>query len=202
MGNSKVFDTVILTAGSSTRMGYDKAFAKVGETSLLEICLNRYSEAGVRRMGVVCNNLLLGNNDFQLILRNYMHTVTTVNEFPDRGRNSSIRCGLETLSLDAPVFIQNIDNLPPSVSEIKDLLHALPSATTCVVPNIQGRNGHPVLIGADVAKKFIESSDESSFRTFLTGYTRRLFSINNPLLLYNINTPLALEELTKKGLYP
>jgi molybdenum cofactor cytidylyltransferase len=197
-GDTETFEAIILTAGRSERMGAPKALLVYNHITLLEACLENYSTAHAQKIIVVCNQKLAMSDVFNAIILRFPRARVTINRGADEGRHTSVLCGLNALTKGAHALIQNIDNPAPHPSEIISMLTALPNAGCCVVPNIAGKNAHPVLLGHRVAQHLRKTPDsKESLRTLMAQFPRRILPMQNQLLTLNLNTPADFARYTR-----
>jgi CTP:molybdopterin cytidylyltransferase MocA len=63
------------------------------------------------------------------------------------------------------------------------------------VPEFKGRGGHPVLISAKIKQIIIEQNEINiNFKDLLSRYTKCMVKVDNPEVLYNINTEPEYEQ--------
>ena len=101
---------LILSGGTSERMGVPKAFLKIGDITFLEKIVSAYCLAGIDKIIVVLNRNLFSGADIGLMLNTVKNIEFVCNSAPELGRFYSIKLGLQKLSHPGYCFIQNIDN--------------------------------------------------------------------------------------------
>lgn len=198
MGISGTFDALILSAGKSSRMGSDKALVRSQEHNLLEGCLFAYNTSGARQITVVVHDDLAKNHAYLNTLSQFPRARTSINKHHLKGRNSSILCGLKSQESYAPLFIQNIDNPPPSFQLMQQMLQSLPATMAVAMPWYKGKSGHPVLLSAALAQALPRLlKGTQPLRDVLRCYPRLLIQASPLHTQFNINTPEALDAYTK-----
>lgn len=185
----KQVSCVILSAGSSLRMGSHKALlAYDQELNFLQKITGTYSQAGVEEVIVVVNaELLLLIRQANVSLPQNVKLV--VNQQPGLGRFYSLQTGLKAIQPGHSCFFQNIDN--PFVSEeILERLISCSREADVVKPSFGGKSGHPVLIGPSVIRAIVAEPDcTNRINAFLSGYKLFKFEIQDARILANINQP-------------
>lgn len=139
---------LILAAGLSTRMGQSKPLTKFLDNNLIDQTIKTMYDAGIDHIHVVTGfeqervEAYLQAND----LFNRIHTIWN----PNYGNGSiltSIKTGLPRLKEFDYVFIQLVDLpciLPETYQKLWETM--LASGKKAVIPTVDGRRGHPVLI--------------------------------------------------------
>lgn len=192
----KQVSCVILSAGSSRRMGCHKALLPYDkDRNFVQKITSVYLEAGIEQIIVVVNEELLklisGN---QIALSEKVQLV--VNESPDLGRFFSLQTGVKLIPRDNYCFFQNIDNLHSNLSLLHQLM--LYTGDADVIKPVFGKQaGHPVLFNKRVTS-CICSAEGSDIRidAFLKQFKCKKIHVSEPGIRMNINTP---EDYLKAG---
>jgi CTP:molybdopterin cytidylyltransferase MocA len=192
---------IILAGGRSERYGSPKGLAKVCNETLLFSHISTFAQVGTHCVVVLGfftepylteierTNAHIGNSKF---MAEY-----TVNKTFDLGPFSSIQCGLAKLLLEARygVFIQPVDNGIVPSSLYNQLFVASEHGKYSVIPEWQGKGGHPVFISADLTARLRTVDPLSEFarldyqlRAEPIGKVRRLPTQNSDILV-NKNLP-------------
>ncbi len=126
-----------------------------------------------------------------------------VNPAPERGRSSSLRCGLEALPADCAVLIHPCDVPLLSAQAVATLVEAWQGhprrdelAARLVTPS--GRGGHPLLLGGTRAAEARALGDQDSLRTLLHRDPRTRLDVvlrGDPGPFLDVDTPEQLELL-------
>ena len=176
---------IILAGGRSERYGSPKGLAKVGSETLLFSHISAYAQVGRQIMVVVgfytepyIAELERTKDQLAMPHVNYEYTV---NKAYDLGPLSSIQCGLAELSTAAKsgVFIQPVDTGIVEPSLFTELFSASENGTYSVIPEWQGKGGHPVFISAELTSRLLTLNPKSArldveLRTPPEGMVRRL----------------------------
>ena len=192
----KQVSCVILSAGSSRRMGCHKALLPYDkDRNFVQKITSVYLEAGIEQIIVVVNEELLklisGN---QIALSEKVQLV--VNESPDLGRFFSLQTGVKLIPRDNYCFFQNIDNLHSNLSLLHQLMLYTGDADV-IKPVFDKQAGHPVLFNKRVTSR-ICSAEGSDIRidAFLKQFKCKKIHVSDPGIRMNINTP---EDYLKAG---
>lgn len=187
-------NVIVLVSGQSQRMGKEKALLPFFESkSFINHIIDSYLSCNVSKIIVVVNQ---NNRDLILkeIGRRILNVTLVVNTRTEEGRLSSILAGLTKIDNDFGVFIQNIDNPFVNVQLIKGILKKYDS-NAFVVPQYQGKNGHPLLLGASLVLKLRnESIVKTDFKSFLNQHRKKYFKSKEEGISANINDTSEYEK--------
>jgi len=180
---------IILSAGSSARMGTHKALLKFdSERNFLQKITETYSLAGIEQVIVVVNSEL-----FKLIKKSDLtlskKVLLVMNGKPELGRFYSLQTGIKHLKTGNYCFFQNIDN-PFTSEELLSEMIIHNNKSDVIVPVFQNRAGHPVLISPVVAQEILNAPDLGlRINLFLKRFEIDKVKISDHTILLNINSP-------------
>jgi len=180
---------IILAAGLSNRMGYDKLHLLMGaKSSFLSHILSGFLSFG-------CSPVVVVVNAQSEQMARYITegaggtTAIVVNEEPEKGRFRSLQLGLKITGSSCPVFVHNVDNPFVDAGLLQRMLQAAPEGDF-VVPVFGSKGGHPVLINPPVAQQAVLCSDPSAaLNLFLKDFKKVRVPATDSRVLLNINTP-------------
>ena len=190
---------IILAAGESSRMGADKALLVYRGKTFLENIIAALREAGVRRVIVV-----LGHNaDLIQQSVNLSEVEVAVNQDYRRGQTSSLQAGLRVLAAGEPdgIVLCLIDHPVISADTIGILIqHFKPNSRPVVVPQMQGRHGHPVLVGREVFSQIAALGPDDGADTVIHKYRDRteFVEVTDPGILIDVDDPESYLNLTTR----
>ena len=152
--DKKTISAVILSAGSSSRMGCTKALLDMGGQPALSLLVCTIREAGITDITVVTGH----NSDELRPVLERLTVCQAVNPAPENGMFSSILAGLKNIGNDTgPVLLFPADIPAVSADTISEVLRR--SEPGCfAVPTFMEKKGHPLLIPI-----FSVQSEERSF---------------------------------------
>ena len=200
MGRSLSFCAVILAAGESSRMGRDKALlpwplegarTRTGETFL---------SAAIRILAPHVDLVLVvaGKNEAALAPIVYARGASlVVNPDPGRGQFSSLQTGLHEVlnrGRDA-AMITLVDRPPVESATIEFLLsefeQALARTMWAVVPEHQGKHGHPILAGREMIEAFLRAPATANARDIEHAHQDKIsyIPVDDPNVTLNVDTP-------------
>ena len=212
---------VILAAGESTRMGRDKALlawppegssearseAKSAKGGAASSGIGTILSAAIQALSQFCDMVIVvaGNNEAALEPVAYGCGAFLVrNPNPERGQFSSLQTGLqEVLSRGRDsAMVTLVDRPPPSAETLRQLAGEFQKkdhSVWAVVPEYQGKHGHPILIGRELMEAFLRAPATGNAREIEHANQQRIVYVatGDPLVAANVDTP---EEYAKIGL--
>ena len=192
MTRSSSLAGVILAAGASTRMGEDKALLQYGGRSFLAGAIQLLQNACDFVVVVVGKNIELLR---PVIYQNSAYLV--LNPQPENGQFSSLRLGLQAVldrGRDA-ACLTLVDRPPAQAATVQTIknhfLRSSPETTWAVVPQVDGKHGHPVIFAREMIEVFLRANPESNAREMEHQYQDRIdyLDVRDPHVILNINTP-------------
>jgi len=187
---------IILSAGSSIRMGTNKALLKFdSEKTFLQKITETYLLAGIDQVIVVVNSELYKLiNESNLALSEQVKLV--VNHKPELGRFYSLQTGAKHAEHGNSCFFQNIDNPFSTEKLLRELIFHKGEADV-LLPAFQNKTGHPVLISPLVIQNVNTGCDyELRIDEFLKQFTQKRIDTQDNRILLNINSK---EDYLKAG---
>jgi CTP:molybdopterin cytidylyltransferase MocA len=189
------FSAIIPAAGTSGRMGHDKALLPIGNgMTFSEHLVNCFLEYGCKPV------VLVVNEQFDTTPFQEENQLIVVNRHLGKGRTWSVHLGLKQLPEGCSCFIQNVDN-PFLEPGLLDKLLASVNHDGYAVPVCQGHGGHPILLGhtmVDLLRRRLR--DSGDFRQALQRFARVEVPYPDERILSNINTPVDYGEFLRRNL--
>jgi molybdenum cofactor cytidylyltransferase len=195
---------VILAAGESTRMGRDKALlAWPPDAPPLKGVAAAPSgtilSAAIHALSQFCDMVIVvgGKNESALEPIAYGCGAFLVrNPNPERGQFSSLQTGLqEVLSRGRDsAMVTLVDRPPPSAETLSQLageFQRKAHSVWAVVPEYQGKHGHPILIGRELMEAFLRAPATANAREIEHANQQRIVyvGVDDPLVVANVDTP-------------
>ncbi|MFZ0799539.1 MAG: nucleotidyltransferase family protein [Terriglobales bacterium] len=204
MGRTSAFCGLILAAGESSRMGRDKALlpwppqptSSTTSSALADTFLSAAIRLFFSHVDVVL--VVAGKNEAALAPIVYANGASlVVNPEPERGQFSSLRVGLqEVLSRGRDAaMITLVDRPPLQPATLATLESAFERAAThrkwAVIPEYQGKHGHPILAGREMIEAFLRAPETSNARDVEHAHQSEIeyVPMDDPLVAVNIDTP-------------
>ena len=119
-----------------------------------------------------------------------------VNPDPGQGQFSSLQVGLRQVLNRGrdTAFITLVDRPPASAATLQALRNAFlaaPRRIWAVVPEIQGKHGHPYVAGRDLIERFLREPVTGNARDVEHRHREHIqyLAVDDPNVALNINTP-------------
>jgi molybdenum cofactor cytidylyltransferase len=212
MGRAPSLCGVILAAGESTRMGADKALLPwppiaPGATPTGQTFLS----AAIQALSLFNDMVIVvaGKNAQSLAPLVYANGgVLVTNPAPERGQFSSLQIGLqEVLSHGRDAAMVTLVDRPPVTSATLHDLHAafvqaLARGTWAVVPEYQGKHGHPILVTREMIEAFLKAAPTASARDIEHQNQAHIeyVPVTDPFVAMNVDTPADYAALSTPAL--
>jgi len=213
MARTPSFCGVILAAGESLRMGRDKALLPWPRQAVDTGATETFLSAAIRLFFSHVNEVLVvvGKNESALSPVIYANGASSVvNPDPARGQFSSLQVGLhEVLNRGRDAAMITLVDRPPVRSEtIETLELAFELAAThrkwAVIPEYQGKHGHPILIGREMLEVFLRAPATSNARDVEHAHQSDIeyIPVDDPYVATNVDTPEQYDSLSHSLLLP
>jgi molybdenum cofactor cytidylyltransferase len=197
------FVGIVLAAGASSRMGTEKA--------LLQYAGQSFLTGAIELLQIACDFVVVvtGNNTDllrPLIEQNSAYLVR--NWQPELGQFSSLRLGLQAV-LDQgcdTACLTLVDRPPARVSTLLELkqrfLRTSSESTWAVVPQYEGKRGHPVIFGRKMIEALLRANPNSNARDVVHQDQNRIeyVVVDDARVELNINTPEQYSILPQPAL--
>ncbi len=199
---------VILAAGESTRMGREKALLpwppQISPTSRNIPSSATLLSAVIEALGQYCEMVIVvaGNNEPALRPVAYgSGAFLARNPAPERGQFSSLQTGLHEVinrGRDA-AMVTLVDRPPATAATLQKLIDAFEGRvrnTWAVVPEFEGKHGHPILIGREMIEIFLRSPASGNAREIEHSNQQRIMyvPVDDSRVTVNMNTPEDYER--------
>ena len=187
-------------------MGRDKAllpWPRAGVTTPAETFLSAAIRLFSSHVDIVL--VVAGKNEHELAPAVYAQGASlVVNPDPARGQFSSLQTGLhDVLNRGRDAAMITLVDRPPVRSETIETLdaafeEALHRGKWAVVPEYQGKHGHPILAGREMIEAFLKAPDSSNAREVEHAHRDKIVyvSVDDPLVAANVDTPEEYAALT------
>jgi len=182
-------ECVILAAGSSSRLGMDKALVDVGSQTLISWISRRLSSR-VANITIVANE-----SNFAGISKIMSGVNVILNHNPHEGRTGSLKVGIDSIDSsglkDYRLLVVPVDRPGFSDSTLDRLICS--EETSC--PMKEGRGGHPLVLAFEDVDKVRKSSANLPLREVIEASR---FEVLDRFLELNIDTPEDIINLQEK----
>ncbi len=190
-------------------MGRDKALLPWPPPSASSATTGTFLSAAIQFLLPRVDEVLVvaGNNEAALAPIVYANGASlVVNPEPDRGQFSSLQVGLqEVLNRGRDAAMVTLVDRPPVRTETLDTLKAAferaitkPHRKWAVVPEYQGKHGHPVILAREMIAEFLKAPEISTARDVEHAHQSEIeyVPVDDPMVTLNVNTPAQYAGLT------
>lgn len=199
MGRAPSLCAVILAAGESGRMGRDKALLAWPPGPTVSPS-GTFLSAAIKALGPHVDLVIVvaGKNHDNLAPVVYATGGFLVaNPWPERGQFSSLQVGLrEVLNRGRDAAVVTLVDRPPVLSETLEQLlgcfgEVVDRGKWAVVPEYQGRHGHPMVIGRELMEIFLKAPAAATARDIEHQHQPQIqyLEVNDAFVTLNVNTP-------------
>jgi len=168
-------------------MGFPKLLLAQNGVLLVEKMINRLSESGWDRMGVIVSDEKL----VSFIDNRFPDTDVLFNHDPDRGMISSIRIGLDWADDNAAGLLTWAVDHPLVGSDVLRSIRSTATMNRIVIPLYNNRRGHPTWWGKSCYELLRSTRADQGARQLLRLPEMNIFElrVEDEAVLHNINTP-------------
>jgi molybdenum cofactor cytidylyltransferase len=180
---------VLLAAGRSRRMGAFKPLLPFGGVSVVEACIESLRGAGVLEIVVVVGPR---GAEVRAALAHVPELSFAVNEEAGSEMGVSLARGVEALLEEtSAVLVALVDYPAVPPSEVKRLVEARrDTGARLVVPEWQGRGGHPVLVDLRLRDELLSLSPENGLRSLFDAHRAEVLRVraHSPYVTRDMDT--------------
>ena len=178
---------ILLAAGRSRRMGAFKPLLPFGQTTVIQSCVGNLREAGIENIVIVVGHqaqvLMETLNDRDLSF--------AFNPDPESEMGASIAWGIRELSIETKATLISLTDqpaVPPEV--IRTIAEQWNSGAKLVIPEFQGRGGHPVLVDLRFREELLNLDPNLGLKSFFDAHRDevRRVPVNSPYIARDMDT--------------
>ena len=177
-------------------MGRDKALLPWPPAALADTFLSSAIHLFFSHVDEVL--VVVGNNEAAVAPVVYANGASlVVNPDPTRGQFSSLRIGLrEVLKRGRDAAMITLVDRPPVQAETLETLESafervIAQRKWAVIPEYQGKHGHPILAGREMLEAFLRAPETSNAREVEHAHQSQIeyVPVGDPLVALNVDTP-------------
>ncbi len=190
----KKIESILLSAGQSSRMGTEKALLEIDGKMLISIILEKMLSFSTKVYIILGDNL---ENVRQVVKKENFPSEKIefiFNEKHHLGMFSSILKGFSATTGKHPVLLQMIDQPFVPLAIYKKLIDFLDEEHFIFQPsceiNGKKRAGHPILFSQDFKELILKNQDRSNLREVILLYNkkRKYIEVDDKVIFQNLNT--------------
>ncbi len=184
-----IIDTIILAAGKSRRMGFDKALMEIDGEACIEMHLRKLLPMSEKVVIVLSNNL----DAVREAIAGYPSVKTVYNAQHEMGMFSSVQEGFRHVSGARPVLLQMVDQPGVSSDVYRTLIESWTDSDRIIQPGVVVDGelcaGHPLLFHPDLIETIIGLQRDAILRDVVEREKVRIVQVTDINVMQNLNTP-------------
>ena len=184
---TKDIAAILLAAGRSRRMGAFKPLLPFGQTTVIRSCLQNLQATGIQNIVVVVGHRA---GDVMQSLHD-LHLRFALNPDPESEMSASIACGIRELPIKTKAMLIALTDQPTVSPEvINTVIEQCTSGAKLVIPEFQGRGGHPVLVDLSFRPELLNLDSNLGLKSFFDGHREavRRVPVNSPYIARDMDT--------------
>jgi molybdenum cofactor cytidylyltransferase len=194
-----MISAILLGAGKSKRMGFDKLSLLWGKKTVFERCLETLSRSRVQELVIV---LSLRNKGLRNLLRGKNIKIVT-NPHPGGGMSTSIRRGLQAIHPRSDGILIALGDQPfLKTRTINVLIRTFAQGKgRIIVPSFRGRRGHPVIFHKRYRKELLNLKGDVGGKSVLERYPKNVIivPVKSEGVVKDINTWQDYKKSSRRG---
>ncbi len=181
---------IVLAAGRSSRMGFDKLRTDLGGRPVLAHIVDTIEQAGLPPPHIVTD---ADAAELREILGERELCQTRASD-ARRGMAHSLMAGISALPQDTRAAIICLGDMPFVPASLLQRMAQQATASTILVPMCDGRRGNPITWGSDFFAALLNLSGDTGARSLLEKYRASVvpIHIDDPGIHFDLDTPAAL----------
>jgi CTP:molybdopterin cytidylyltransferase MocA len=178
---------ILLAAGRSSRMGAFKPLLSFGKTTVIRSCIDNLKRGGIGDIVVVLGHRAAEIKEHLADL----HLTFALNRNPDSEMSASIVSGVEKLPPETKATLIALTDHPAVPAEvIATLLATWEAGAKLIIPEYDGRGGHPVLIDLEFRKELQTIDPSRGLKSLFDGHRNEVhrLPVNSPYIARDMDT--------------
>lgn len=167
-----MISAILLAAGESRRMGEFKQLLPLEGKTFVEHCADNLLASQVGEVIVVTG---YRDSEIRRVLVD-RRVIFAHNPEYNLGMASSIKTGLQSVSLDARAFVLALVDQPQIETRVIDRLIEAYRASTplIVIPTYEGKNGHPILLDSRLREEIQRMDSTIGLRQIVKSHSHEI----------------------------
>lgn len=194
-----MISAILLGAGKSRRMGFDKLSLPWGKKTVFERCVETLLRSKVREVVIV---LGVRNKGIKNLLRRRKIKVVT-NPHPEGGMSTSLRRGLQAIHPGSHGILIALGDQPLLKTRTVNALIRIFAQRKggMIVPSFRGRRGHPVIFHKRFRKELLNLRGDVGGRSVLERHTEDVIMVpvKSEGVVKDINTWQDYKVSSRRG---
>ena len=194
-----MISAILLGAGKSRRMGFDKLSLPWGKKTVFECCLETLLRSKVQELVIVLS--LRSKGIRNLFLRKNIKVVS--NPHAEAGMSTSIRRGLQAIHPRSDGILIALGDQPFLKTRTINLLirNFAQGKGGIIVPSFRGRRGHPVIFHKRYRKELLNLKGDVGGKFLLERYPKDVIMVpvKSEGVVKDINTWQDYKKSSKGG---
>ncbi len=192
-------NSVILSGGKSSRMGFDKALVDYNGKILIEHIIEKLEIFSDKIYIVLGHHFDLIKNS----IKPNEKIKFLFNENYELGMFSSIKKAIENIDFNIPFFLQMVDQPFVSNDVYKSIINSYDNNYLLIQPSKNNKKGHPLLFNPDIIEVIKKASLEDNLKNILSNHLTEIkyVEIDDESIFDNINTKELFEQHKNKNSY-
>jgi molybdenum cofactor cytidylyltransferase len=194
-----MISAILLGAGKSKRMGFDKLSLPWGKKTVFERCLETLLRSRVQELVIV---LSLRNKRLRNLLRGGNIKIVT-NPRPRGGMSTSIRRGLQAIHPRSDGILIALGDQPfLKTRTINVLIRTFAQGKgRIIVPSFRGRRGHPVIFHKRYREELLNLKGDVGGKSVLERYPKDVIivPVKSEGVVKDINTWQDYKKSSRRG---
>ena len=178
---------ILLAAGRSSRMGAFKPLLPFGKTTVIRSCIDNLKRGGIGDIVVV-----LGHRAAEIKEHlSDLDLTFALNPDPDSEMSASILSGIERVPPETKAVLIALTDHPAVPAEVvSTLLASWQAGAKLIIPEYDGRGGHPVLIDLEFRKELQTVDPARGLKSLFDGHPRvvQRVPVKSPFIARDMDT--------------
>lgn len=168
-------------------MGAFKPLLPFGKTTVVQSCIDYLREGGIEEIVVV---LGYRAEEVEKIL-NDQHLHFALNSDPESAMSASIACGIRRLPPETQAVLIALTDQPAIPADVvKVLTSQWESGNELIIPEFQGRGGHPVLVNLNFRSELLSLDPDRGLKSLFDAHREqvRRIAVRSPYTTRDMDT--------------